>query len=59
MTPENAAAESIEVSYEVATDAAFANLVRPTESFTVKKAFDYTLKVDFQNLQSGSVYYFV
>ncbi len=57
VTPD-AAAESIEVSYEVATDAAFSNLVRPAESFTVKKAFDYTLKVDFQNLQSGSVYYY-
>jgi alkaline phosphatase D len=46
------------VTYEVATDPEFGTLVRPAESARVSNAGDYTLKVDFQGLNAGTVYYY-
>jgi len=50
--------DSIEIGYEVATDKNFNTLVRAKEFATVKKASDYTLKVDFQGLEAGTTYSF-
>ncbi|MBN2894604.1 MAG: alkaline phosphatase D family protein [Campylobacterales bacterium] len=57
VTP-NSATDSLEVRFEVATDDTFKNLVRPAETATISAAHDYTLKVDFQNLQAGSTYFY-
>jgi len=46
------------VSYEVAKDEAFTQLVRPAQTAIVTKEGDYTLKVDYQNLEAGSLYYY-
>lgn len=56
-TPESTI-ENFQVSYEVSTDEAFTQLVRPAEIATVTKSGDYTLKVDFQNLEAGKTYYY-
>jgi len=50
--------DSFSIYYEVATDITFKNLVRKAEYATVKKSSDYTLKVDFQNLEAGTTYYY-
>ncbi len=50
--------DSLEVRYEVAIDDTFKNLVRAGEVATISAAHDYTLKVDFQNLQPGTTYFY-
>lgn len=50
--------ESFVVHYEVATDYAFQFLVRERESALVSKENDYTLKVDFQNLDEDTEYFY-
>ena len=48
----------LNVFFEVATDENFENLVRPKESAKVTKESDFTLKVDFQNLDANTKYYY-
>lgn len=55
VTPEESA--DITVGWEVATDAAFADLVHTGET-TTTAAKDYTVKVDVQNLTAGTRYYY-
>lgn len=50
-------AQSITLKYEVASDADFVNILH-NGSEIVSAATDYTLKVDVQNLQAGSTYYY-
>ncbi|HFU74276.1 MAG TPA: alkaline phosphatase, partial [Helicobacteraceae bacterium] len=57
LTPSNNI-NTLNVFYEVALDEAFENLVRPQESATVYKENDYTLKVDFQNLDPNTHYFY-
>lgn len=45
------------VSWEVATDSAFVNLVNQ-DSTSVTADTDYTLKVEVQNLDAGTMYYY-
>ncbi len=47
----------IEVTFEVATDKAFANLVH-SGIYTANQTSDFTVKVDAQNLQAGTTYYY-
>jgi len=47
----------IEVAFEVATDKTFANLVH-NGIYTSNQASDFTVKVDAQNLQAGTTYYY-
>lgn len=48
---------SVDVQWRVATDTALQNVVR-FGSTTTDQAKDYTVKVDVDGLQAGSVYYF-
>lgn len=47
----------IQVAFEVATDKTFANLVH-NGIYTSNQASDFTVKVDAQNLQAGTTYYY-
>jgi len=47
----------IEVAFEVATDEAFANLVH-SGTYTANQASDFTVKIDAQNLQPATIYYY-
>lgn len=47
----------IEVAFEVATDKTFTNLVH-NGIYTSNQASDFTVKVDAQNLQAGTTYYY-
>jgi alkaline phosphatase D len=57
VTPEDES-DLVTVSFEVARDEAFNELVRPKESVTVSSESDFTLKVDFQNLEAATTYYY-
>jgi len=57
ITPQNDG-DIVEVAFEVATDEAFTTLVRAKEFARVSKESDFTLKVDFQNLEAGTTYYY-
>ena len=48
---------SIPVSFEVATDSAFTNIVRSGQTIAIKRR-DFTVKVDLVELQPGSTYYY-
>jgi len=50
-------AQSVELKYEVASDADFTNILH-NGSETVSTETDYTLKVDVQNLQAANTYYY-
>ena len=50
--------ETVEVAVEVATDAEFTNLVGSPVVTTTTAERDYTVKVDFQGLSAGAVYYY-
>lgn len=45
------------IDLEVARDAAFTNIVRQ-ESVPTSKAQDFTIKIDLQDLEAGSIYYY-
>jgi len=45
------------IDLEVATDAAFNDIVRQ-ESVSTSKAQDFTIKIDLQDLEVGSIYYY-
>jgi len=50
--------DSFNITYEVAYDEAFTQLVRSPETAKLTKEGDYTLKVDYQNLEAGTVYFY-
>ncbi|MBN2824890.1 MAG: alkaline phosphatase D family protein [Campylobacterales bacterium] len=47
----------IQVDFEVATDEAFTHLTN-NGTYVAKKESDFTVKVDVQNLQAGTTYYY-
>jgi alkaline phosphatase D len=57
ITPEDPAVDTLRVSWEVATDSRFDNIVR-SGGTTVERAHDYTLKVDAQGLLPGQIYHY-
>ncbi|MEH6566233.1 MAG: alkaline phosphatase D family protein [Halopseudomonas sp.] len=57
VTPMDGSSADIEVSWEVASDAAFTDLLHDGTAST-GEARDYTLKVDVQNLTPGQTYYY-
>ena len=57
VTPKDANAENVEVSWEVASDAAFTQLLHNGSASTGPER-DYTLKVDVQNLLPGETYFY-
>ena len=57
VTPKDASTDDIEVSWEVASDAAFTDLLH-SGTATTGAARDYTLKVDVQNLTPGQSYFY-
>ena len=50
--------ETVEVTVEVATDEEFTNLVGDPVTTTTTAGQDYTVKVDFEGLEAGTVYYY-
>ena len=50
--------ETVEVTVEVATDAEFTNLAGDPVTTTTTAGQDYTVKVDFEGLSAGTVYYY-
>ena len=57
VTPLDGRSADISVGWEIATDAAFTDLVH-SGTATTGAARDYTLKVDAQNLLPGTTYYY-
>lgn len=57
VTPQDASTADIEVSWEVASDLAFTELLH-SGSASTGEARDFTLKVDVQNLTPGQSYYY-
>lgn len=57
VTPEDPTDDHLWVAWEVATDAEFEDLVHNGET-TVRRAHDYTLKVDLHNLLPGRTYFY-
>ncbi|MBA6421318.1 alkaline phosphatase [Pseudomonas sp. 5Ae-yellow] len=57
VTPKDANAANVEVSWEVASDAAFTQLLHSGSASTGPER-DYTLKVDVQNLLPGETYFY-
>ncbi|MCQ8879794.1 alkaline phosphatase D family protein [Pseudoalteromonas shioyasakiensis] len=57
VTPLDAAASSIKVQWQAATDADFSNIVHDGETH-VSDATDFTLKVDLQGLDANTTYYY-
>ncbi len=57
VTPKDANAANVEVSWEVASDAAFTQLLHNGSASTGPER-DYTLKVDVQNLLPGETYFY-
>lgn len=57
VTPEAGDTSPVSVSWEVASDADFTQLVNE-DSSEVREAYDYTLKVDVQGLEPGKTYYY-
>lgn len=57
VTPEDGDTSPVSVSWEVASDADFTQLVNE-DSTEVRQAYDYTLKVDVQGLEPGKTYYY-
>ncbi|MCH9814698.1 MAG: alkaline phosphatase D family protein [Epsilonproteobacteria bacterium] len=51
------AQEQISIDFEVAKDSAFSDIVR-SESVTTSKITDFTIKIDVQELESGTEYYY-
>ena len=49
---------AVEVTVEVATDQGFANLAGDPVTATATAGRDYTVKVDFEGLEAGTVYYY-
>jgi alkaline phosphatase D len=57
VTPENLAQDDLLVAWEVAADEGFQNLVHNGET-TVRRAHDFTIKVDVLNLLPGQTYFY-
>ncbi|MEQ9510408.1 MAG: alkaline phosphatase D family protein, partial [Alloalcanivorax xenomutans] len=57
VTPEDGDTSPVSVSWEVASDADFTQLVNE-DSTEVRQAYDYNLKVDVQGLEPGKTYYY-
>ncbi|WP_133491750.1 alkaline phosphatase [Alcanivorax sp. 24] len=57
VTPEDGNTAPVPVSWEVASDADFTQLVNE-DSAEVREAYDFTLKVDVQGLEPGNTYYY-
>ncbi len=57
VTPKDGSTADVEVSWEVASDAAFTNLLHSGAAST-GAARDYTLKVDVHNLTPGQAYFY-
>lgn len=57
VSPKDGSTADIEVSWEVASDAAFTDLLH-SGSASTGEARDFTLKVDVQNLTPGQSYYY-
>jgi alkaline phosphatase D len=58
VTPDTLNNNPIQVTWRVATDTRFSNVVR-SGTFTTDASRDYTVKVDVTGLQAGSTYYYV
>ncbi|MDQ7043391.1 MAG: alkaline phosphatase D family protein [Sulfurimonas sp.] len=50
-------APSVNVTYEVATDESFTNIIH-NGTYTTDSTKDFTVKIDIQNLTSGTLYYY-
>lgn len=57
VTPVDANATSMEVAWEVASDADFTNVIGEGMTTAVADS-DFTIKIDMQGLNAGSVYYY-
>ncbi len=57
VTPDDLNTESIEVEWQVATDAQLMNVVK-SGTFTTTAERDYTVKVDVTGLEPGTTYYY-
>ncbi len=57
MTPPGSR-ETVEVTVEVATDEEFTNLVGDPVTTTTTAEQDHTVKIDFEGLEAGTVYYY-
>ena len=57
VTPLDATASTMEVVWEVATDESFANMVT-SGTTNALAASDFTVKIDLQGLEAGTVYYY-
>ncbi|HMQ50290.1 MAG TPA: alkaline phosphatase D family protein [Saprospiraceae bacterium] len=57
VTPDEIGIEPIEVSWRMATDVDFENLVA-SGTFSTSAERDYTVKVDVEGLQAGTTYYY-
>lgn len=58
VTPETQTGTPVQVSWRVATDTKFANVVK-SGTFTTNADRDYTVKVDVTGLEAGKTYYYV
>ena len=50
-------APSVNVTYEVATDKSFTDIIH-NGTYTTNSSQDFTVKIDIQNLASGTLYYY-
>lgn len=57
ITPENLPSSSISVSWEMATDLSFSNIVNSGNVIT-DSSKDWTIKIDVDRLQAGKTYYY-
>ncbi len=57
VNPGDSGAESVSVSWEVASDQEFTDLLH-SGTTTTSAERDFTIKVDVQNLQPGTIYYY-
>lgn len=58
VTPETLDGNPVQVTWRVATDTRFSNVVK-SGTFTTNSSRDYTVKVDVTGLEAGKTYYYV
>jgi len=58
VTPETQDGSPVQVTWRVATDTRFSNVVK-SGTFTTNSSRDYTVKVDVAGLEAGKTYYYV
>ncbi len=57
VTPDDSMATSVPVTWEMATDLSFLNVIQ-TGSATAEAVHDFCIKIDVQNLQANTYYYY-